>query len=171
MNFTNKIFLAFILLSSICYSQSIHKEDYKIYQLAFERLQSKVSDTLVIEISPNPTNLMVEDLRLSKTLTTKELRKVELQTQDEYTLSDHIKNLLLDISKASPDCREDDSYTKRLYSRPFYISENEAIIFLSFAIKNKKYEGGKGIGSNIVEFYKNDGQSWFFEKSERLSAF
>lgn len=166
-----KIISFHLLLFSLIGGYSQNKNDIEVYKQVFEELQSTIKDTLVIEVGSNPSKLMLEDLKFSKILTAKQLRKIESKINQNYVPSENLNALLSNIVQTSPMCKEDGTYTKRFYSKPFYISKKTAIIFLSFAVKNKKYEGGKGIGSNIVEFYKNNGNTWLLHKREVFSSF
>ncbi|WP_350289740.1 hypothetical protein [uncultured Croceitalea sp.] len=75
------------------------------------------------------------------------------------------------MKRTSPLCKENGSYPKRYYSRPFYVSETKAILFLSFSSKNKKYKGGKAVGADIVMVYKKVDKTWHFIEQKMLSMY
>ena len=161
----------FLVAFEYSYSQSSNCDDYLIYKEAFQKLQQNNKDTLVIEVGYSPNEFTLKDLKSTDFLTTKEIRKVELVSEIMFEQCEKLKTLLNNLERTSPLCKDDGSYMKRYYSRPFYVSETKAILFLSFSSKNKKYSGGKKTGADIIAVYKRVGEDWHFHEQKMLSVF
>lgn len=161
----------FLLLFEYSYSQSSNCVDYLIYEEAFQKLQQNNKDTLAIEVGNVPDEYTLNDLKLTRFLSTKEIEKIELASEAVFEQCEKLKTLLDNLKRTSPLCKDDGSYMKRYYSRPFYVSETKAILFLSFSSKNKKYNGGKRTGADVVVVYKRVGEDWRFYEQKILSMF
>lgn len=169
-----RIFLSiglFLLAFEYSYSQSSNCDDYLIYKEAFQKIQQNSKDTLVIEVGHSLNEFTLKDLKLTSFSNTEEIKKIELASEVIFEQCEELKNLLNKIKMTSPLCNDNGSYTKRYYSRPFYVSKTKAILFLSFSSKNKKYSGGKLIGADVVVVYKKVGNNWHFYEQKMLSVF
>ncbi|WP_350289739.1 hypothetical protein [uncultured Croceitalea sp.] len=71
----------FLLVFEYSYSQSSNCVNYLIYKEAFQKLQQNNKDTLTIEVGNVLDEYTLNDLKLTKFLSTKEIEKIELASE------------------------------------------------------------------------------------------
>ena len=85
--------LLFVLMVNTCFSQKKQCDDVYLYDLLFENLKEKTSDTIAVDLDYSPSKLVLSDLKSSDFLTSKEVRIINLMLEKNYTKCDTLKKI------------------------------------------------------------------------------
>ena len=148
------------------------KCDRELFDAVFEGLREKAKDTLAVRVGYAPSKDILDNLKATGFVTTKEHRMIELAIDKEYKPCQGLVDLLTDIKENSPHAtKANGSYVKRHFSRPIYMSETRACIFSTTSVASKKYKGGKAIGGEYISIYTKEDGKWHFDSRQSLAMY
>ncbi len=167
------LFLIIVIFNSfISKGQENNCVDTHLYKAVLKELNLYDKKAADIEFGYKPDKSVINIIDKLRIFDEKEMSAIKGFSSKEinYSTCDSLNKeikLILDPNKI----RKNGSYIKYIFSDVISISESKKFILMFNLIKNKKYEGGKAIGGEIMYIFNFNGKEWILTDKKMVSMY
>ncbi|PKV48987.1 hypothetical protein ATE84_1003 [Aquimarina sp. MAR_2010_214] len=156
-----KVILIIIALGTfVSKGQERDCSNTKIYNLVFQEMQLYKKKAVEIKVGYKPSKFIIESIDKMNIFDTKEMEQFNNLPKDMDYLSCSKFKRQIELILSDDLIKENGSYNSYKFSKVISLSDSKKCILMYTVAKNRKYEGGKAIGGEILYIYDYHKGKW-----------
>jgi len=162
-------FLAGILLgTSISLGQENSCKDTELYDIVFKNMKLYERKAADIQIGYKPNEFTINTIKERNLFSIEEENQLDVILKDtDYTLCNNLQSQIISIISRKK-IHKNGSYNSYRFSKVITLSDIKKCILFKSISKNKNYEGGKAMGTEIIYIYSKKNNIWSLTDKQGL---